>query len=510
VQQGAPAAVNSQKIGVVGGRLAVQGLTVGLVNGRLTFTNATTNNINQASATHIAEGLQARDVVVNGSLMLSVTGQELLWPGTQMQVQRALAWTYASTLEMFTASVALSGQVTVTTLDMGSEVWVPEPDGKLLNCTLEGQAVLSSKTKPGPGFSGNYSWVGELAMSPDPWTHFNVTSQNKVVTGMRHLLQGAAGSQHKAHTTGREVLQANDSSVQQASLQPVSGTILVKEHGAVAPAMVADDKSGGGLRWLDADGQVVVAGYVPDVRASQKNVSPVVRRYLPLWAWLALAAAILLLFCSVLLCWLVTWRKQHAGLGAQGSLVNVEPVLGGATAGSLSNGSSRRASKRVSDGDKPPGTGEPSLVRQTRARRHSGLRPTDISFGGASGRSTVSSGGRGRAVLSQGGISISPEWWEAQEGTASVPVTPTPPDFDQPPSLWQQRYGGPESPRASRSTQDAPPMLHARRSTGAGSSRYARRSTGTGSTYARRSTGTGSSAGGSAQVRRQAWGPAEP
>lgn len=482
-------------IGVIGGRLAVQGLTVGLVNGKLTFTNTTARKDDQPPGTEVAESLQPRDVVVNGSLMLSLLGQELLWPATQLQVRRTLAWTYSNYLRAFTASVALSGEVMVAVLGQGPGVWLAEHGREQLNCTLAGQAVLSSNTKPGPGLSGNYSWVGELALLPDPWAYFGETTQDSSMKGRRQVLQGFASSGDQKHSGGRGVLQANTSGVQHASLQPVSGDIHVKEHGTVAAAMVAGDKGSDGLRWLDSEGQVVVAGYVPEVPPPQQEqvADPVVFHFIPLWAWLALAAAFLLLLCSVLFCWLVLLRKQRAGRRGEVSQVSVEPVAGGADVGSLGGGS-RHASKRAPSGVGPAERVELPGISQPHARRRGEVRATDISLGGASGRLTASSGGRGRAALSQDDLPARTEWWETQDGAAAVPATP--PDFEQPPSLWQQRYGGRESLPPSRSNQEAPP------------SEYARRSTGTGSTHARRSTGTGSSVGGSGQVRRQAWGPA--
>jgi hypothetical protein len=309
--------------GVISGRLAMQGLTVTGVANNVKFDGNARSTSDPAEATLLAAALVARQSSFDGSLLLSATGQELAWPAAQVEVRRALLWSYSGSLEAFTASVALYGQVTVAVMTNTTGVWGVQAGGSEVVCTVGGEMVLSSKVYPGPGLSGSYTWAGTLTMSPDPWARLGLQSGEGGATPAaaapaghrRRMLHNAAGvGGQAAGGASREVLQAGGGSSAGGVEQPVYGAIRVLEAGAAAPSPVKDAERGDGLAHLDMEGQVVLVGRVPDALIPYWKQPPqaIVTRFMPLWAWLALVAAVLLLACCGMCWWVLALRRRRA------------------------------------------------------------------------------------------------------------------------------------------------------------------------------------------------------
>jgi hypothetical protein len=447
--------------GVVSGRLALQGLTVTGVVGNISFDGTATPSDDPAAATVLAAVLMARQSSFDGRMVLSATGQELLWPAAQVEVRRALVWSYSSSLEAFTASVALYGQLTVAVMTNATGVWGLQAGSAQVVCTVGGEVVLSSKAYPGPGFSGDYTWAGALSIYPDPWARLGLQSgaggmaAPAAVPGghRRQVLYSAAGWAVREEVgAGRQVLQAYDDTSAWGVAQPVYGAITVLEAGATAPSPAADAQRGDGLAHLDMEGQVVLVGRVPDVLLptwKRLPSSTVVTRFMPLWAWLALVAAVLLLACCGMCWWMLVLRRRQAQ----------ERVKG------LRKQQQRHAppnAKHKSTNRNRPSNRD-GVQHSSHQHHRGGTRGvTDSSSGDGStwvGASTGSSPHR-----SSGKPAGTGGWWAPQGETATPPATPPgQPHAPHQPNRPQQRPHRVQSPLHHHQAASGPPQAPPRR-----------------------------------------------
>jgi hypothetical protein len=448
----------SSMAGVVNGQLAVQGLTVAGEANKIIFDGTATPSADAAAATALAFALPRRQSTFNGSLVLSVTGQELLWPAAQVEVRRALVWSYSSSLEAFTASVALYGQLTVAVMTNATGVWGLQAGSAQVVCTVGGEVVLSSKAYPGPGFTGDYTWAGTLSITPDPWARLGVQSGVGSATPpaaaveaghRRHVLHSAAGADGLgAGGAGREVLQAGGGSGAGGVLQPVYGPLSVTEVGAVAPTI----QETVGLLYLDAAGEVVMTGRVPEVLVP-KWANPIkVTMFIPLWMYLALAAAILFMVCSAVFCWVLVLRKRKAQEQQQVYPRVGRPAAAGVpprSTGSKPHHTRGSSSSGWSAADRP----------RTNSRRHA-RRVSDLPVEGRGSPSPAPSRGMTPRAWDGSSRRSSQGWWDAEGATASPPITPHSRHAHQhhPGSRQQHRARSPSHHQPpSRGHAEAPP-----------------------------------------------------
>jgi hypothetical protein len=328
VQQGTPSISTAA---LVGGQLVVQGRTSAQPTG--------------------AVG-RVRQTSLNGTIQFVTLGLTLRVPLSMFEVQRALAWSYNTSLSGFTAPVTLTGYVTAVKVDTSSSrVDLVAGD---INCTLSGEVSLFSSAYPGPGFNGTYglargSW---LSLTPDPWAWFDIRPP---APAARHLLaagsprqqdqqqklqdagqvvqqvcadtthhragggqeqHGSAGtctghqdticasssstSSHKEGTcqapaSARQLLQDTGSTT---SRQPIQGRLTVAEPGIYYPNPTADAARGDKAAWLDDTGSISIKGtdQVPAELVPQwKKGGWGVKWVIPVWLWIAGAGGVLLL-----------------------------------------------------------------------------------------------------------------------------------------------------------------------------------------------------------------------
>jgi hypothetical protein len=438
VQQGAPAALVGSMAGVITGRLALQGLTVTGAASSIGFDGTATPSTDPAAATALASNLMVRQNKFAGSLVLAVTGQELLWPAAQVEVRRALVWSYSSSLEAFTASVALYGQLTVAVMTNATGVWGLQAGSAQVVCTVGGEVVLCSKAYPGPGLSGNYTWAGTLTMIPDPWARLGLQSVQDgaaaqpaatVATG-RHLLHSAAGRQMlEAGPVGRRLLVTDGDSGTWGVGRPVYGAVGVTEAGATT----SQPRRKGIHVLLDADGEVVLAGPVPEALVPPERGSTHVTKFIPLWLYLAGAAAVLLVLCSVGTWWVLVLRKRQARERLNTGSGSSQPAAAAAPRPPKATRSTAHSSR---------GPANRRLTILTGAshggRRHS-RRVSDVS-GHTQTPPMSPARSRSPAAWQDSSRRSSQAWWDADGATASPPITPhgRHPHQQQPPSRQQQ------------------------------------------------------------------------
>jgi hypothetical protein len=149
-----------------------------------------------------------------------------------LDTQRLLQWQYNSSQGQFVTQVAING------------TWQVEAGDTTTPVTVDGTLQLESSEWPGPGFTGEYDWGGELTLSPDPWS----------------LLPKPATAHRRQLLSSVRV--------------DVSGAVVVKEISPVAvPSLLQDTQRSDNLNLLDADGSVVVVG-AASLPASLLAVAP--------------------------------------------------------------------------------------------------------------------------------------------------------------------------------------------------------------------------------------------
>jgi hypothetical protein len=306
--------------------------------------------------------LPVRPTVINGTLVFTSLGVTLQAPPSAYEVQRALAWTYNSTAGVFSAVVAITGNVTVAkqqAMAAGGSV-----ASDFLTCIVDGSMTLVSAAYPGPGFNGTYTVTqGMVSLSPDPWSHWGLRGSS---TPARHLLgcripqpfqhalvrQGqppdapgtacsVRGSQdgdqqpsfgqqdstlpyRACHWEVSGQTPAGDSGSSRGLLQAavdttttpqlVQGRLTVAEPGTTYPNPAADAARKDQSAWLDTHGQVQIFGVdrVPQGLVPQwKTKGWGVRWVIPVWVWLAGAGGVLLLGVMVLLVWILCAKRRR-------------------------------------------------------------------------------------------------------------------------------------------------------------------------------------------------------
>jgi hypothetical protein len=166
---------------------------------------------------------------------------------------------------------------------------------------------------------------------------------------------------------------------------------------------------------LDAWGRVQIAGQVPQrLVPSWKTTDPLpaavaaVKTVVPLWAWLVVAAGILILIILGVACWLCIWLRRKRQQEAA-------------------------AAEAAAMGNHPPGwvVAEPMLPGEEHHKRESGRsknhrhRPASSPDPREQGSSGCGKAGRSNSVVSSRYASIN-GWWEGGN-TATVPSTPLTP-----------------------------------------------------------------------------------
>lgn len=146
-----------------------------------------------------------------------------------VEMKRRVAWQYSVVAGHFYTELQVNGtwQAVVATVgEAGS--------ADTTAVSMVGTLQLLSPTWPGPGFTGVYTWAGNVTMSPDPWS-LVTSSAVPAARRMRHLQSAPA-------------VQAG-----------VSGDVRVTEVTAVAvPSLLQDTLRGDDMHFLDGDGSVFI------------------------------------------------------------------------------------------------------------------------------------------------------------------------------------------------------------------------------------------------------------
>eukprot|EP00879_Flechtneria_rotunda_P018722 GHRR01019647.1.p1 GENE.GHRR01019647.1~~GHRR01019647.1.p1 ORF type:complete len:652 (+),score=259.44 GHRR01019647.1:1236-3191(+) len=203
-------------------------------------------------------------------------------------------WTYSSALKQFKTTLEVGGTVQMTRFVTASTLIT-----STMSPTVNGTLNLWSKVYPGPGFSGNYNWTGNLLMTPDPFAEWGITPANVSAANARRrdLLSGFQQEQDAATTTAETARTQADSSSQSygstSSSSAASGgsmrncsmtssssqgkSVLADNTSAQLPvtgrvsvAEINPLLSGSGSAIILADQTIIVAGrYVPDTGVDQ-------------------------------------------------------------------------------------------------------------------------------------------------------------------------------------------------------------------------------------------------
>eukprot|EP00877_Chromochloris_zofingiensis_P006712 jgi/Chrzof1/2294/Cz11g09340.t1 len=120
----------------------------------------------------------------NGSLGFTTYGLRVPVHGNYT-LQRALGWTYNSTLKAYTTQVTIMGKVDMNRYQQTTTSTSSTTTSDSLSLLVSGSLTLLSPTFPGPGFTGDYGWFGDMDISPDPFVYWN---QTNLVTGTRRRL----------------------------------------------------------------------------------------------------------------------------------------------------------------------------------------------------------------------------------------------------------------------------------------------------------------------------------
>lgn len=168
-----------------------------------------------------------RQANMTGTLQLQQQGVQanqgpplLLGLEAVLDTQRLVKWQYNSSKAQFVTQVDLNG------------TWqVAAAGATTTSVAVSGTLHLVSPGWPGPGFTGKYTWAGDLNVSPNPWSLVTTPGASH----RRQLLAGVSVS--------------------------VSGAVVVTEVAPVTvPSLLQDTMRGDNLNLLDADGSVVVVG----------------------------------------------------------------------------------------------------------------------------------------------------------------------------------------------------------------------------------------------------------
>ena len=167
-------------------------------------------------------------------------------------IERALNWSYSTQLLAFTTSVVVNGHLEFA-LTQRATADTPSSSVATLRPMVNGSLNLESIKLPGPGFSGTYTWSGELAITPDPLAAWSAV-----------LVHGSNGSSDPLRRGRRLAQEVGGSTAAAAPLVVyVQGPVHVAEYDTAGVVVVP---AGGGVAagfLLDPDGSVQVVGEVP-------------------------------------------------------------------------------------------------------------------------------------------------------------------------------------------------------------------------------------------------------
>eukprot|EP00877_Chromochloris_zofingiensis_P006721 jgi/Chrzof1/2301/Cz11g10070.t1 len=134
-------------------------------------------------------------------------------------LQRALGWTYNSTLKAYTTQVMMMGKVDIYRYQQTATSTSTTSSKDTLSPFLNGSLTLLSPTYPGPGFTGDYGWFGDMDISPDPFVYWSDASTL--------LSNTSAGGGLSSHHKRRQMLES--SATASTGGVPVRGPVTVKE-----------------------------------------------------------------------------------------------------------------------------------------------------------------------------------------------------------------------------------------------------------------------------------------
>lgn len=360
-----PGSPGSSSVALMGGTLAVlgTGVTVGYM-GTVRQSSGSSTTMDEMAA---VRALPARDASIDGTLVFESLGVTLQVPVSAYKVHRALAWTYNTTMRVYTAPVAISGDVAVARQQAvaADEFTIVDT----LPCVMDGTLVLVSTGFPGPGLNGTYAVSqGTVSLRPDPWSHWQLSSTSPAARRLLRLgadtasscqtnsgqqvvarpgrvcsaaagdagdtvdqpapaghqglnRQGCQGARGSQGTTGNSqngysrALQSDPRTT--AEPQTVQGQLTVVEPGTTYPHPAADAARGDNAIWLDTHGQVQIFGADKVPKGQRPGlVKGGWRWVVPVWVWLAGGAGLLMLLILGVGAWLliVLWNKRKQGV----------------------------------------------------------------------------------------------------------------------------------------------------------------------------------------------------
>eukprot|EP00877_Chromochloris_zofingiensis_P006716 jgi/Chrzof1/2298/Cz11g10040.t1 len=127
----------------------------------------------------------------NGTLGFTTYGLRVPVYGNYT-LQRALGWVYNSTLKAYITQVTMQGQVDMYRYQQTTSSTSNTTTSDSLSPLVSGSLTLLSPTYPGPGFTGDYGWFGDMDISPDPFVYWNQT--NLVTRKRRRLAATSTGT----------------------------------------------------------------------------------------------------------------------------------------------------------------------------------------------------------------------------------------------------------------------------------------------------------------------------